>query len=60
MSAFFGALVVAFVVTFVVLFLRRVRRIESDMDYAEFRSAPRENQFRYLARVVANVIVSSP
>ena len=54
-----GLVGAAFVISFA-LFLFRVRRLERDVDYAEFGKRHQEDRLAYLARVVANVTVASP
>ena len=54
-----GLLSAAFVILFG-LFLLRVRRLERDVDYAEFGKQRPDDQLAYLARVIANVTIGSP
>jgi len=49
----------AFLILFALFFIG-VRRIERDVDYTSFGGDQHNDKLRLLARVVANVIVSSP
>jgi hypothetical protein len=60
MNALTAGLVGAAFLVLIVMFLIRVRRVEREVDYAEFAKARPDDQLAYLARVVANVTVSSP
>jgi hypothetical protein len=60
MNALVAGLVgAAFLILFAVFFVG-VRRIERDVDYTGFDGGRRNDNLGLLARVVANVIVSSP
>ena len=60
MSAMVASLVgAAFLILFAVFFIG-VRRVERDVDYTAFGGDQHNDKLSLLARVVANVIVSSP
>jgi hypothetical protein len=61
MSTWTAALAAAALLTLFVLFLVRVRRIERDVDFAEFtRHADDDDNLALLARIIANTVVASP
>jgi hypothetical protein len=54
-----GLVGLGFLILFAI-FLVNVRRMERDVDYASFGNERHNDKLGLLARVVANVIVSSP
>ena len=60
MNAMIAGLVAAAFVILIGLFLIRVRRVEREVDFAEFGQDRQDDQLAYLARVIANVTIATP